>query len=119
MQSINITKLRETITLFARERNWEQYHVPKNIAMALSVEASELVEIFQWLTAEESIHLKDDPAKLKKVKDEIADIFVYLVRMIDLYDIDLEKAVASKMVENAKKYPVAKAKGNAKKYDEY
>jgi len=119
MQNLNITKLIEEIRKFAKDRNWEQYHIPKNISMALSVEASELVEIFQWLTPAESSNLKNDPIQIEKVKDEIADILVYLIRMVDLLDIDVNEALYNKMKKNAQKYPVDKAHGNAKKYDEY
>jgi len=119
MQNLNLTRLIEDIRQFAKARNWEQYHTPKNISMALSVEASELAEIFQWLTSEESYNVKKDATQIQKVKDEVADILVYLLRMVDLLDIDVNEAIKNKMKKNAEKYPVDKAHGNAKKYDEY
>jgi len=119
MQNLNVSKLIEDIRQFAKDRNWQPYHTPKNLSMALSVEASELVEIFQWLSAEESFEIKNSPDKLEKVEDEIADILVYLVRIVDILNIDINKAIVHKMKKNAEKYPVDKAHGNAKKYNEY
>lgn len=96
-----IEKLRE----FARERDWERYHTPKNLAMAMSVEMAELVEHFQWLTPEESQNVAADPAKLQAVGEEMADILLYLVRMADVLGVDLEQATQRKLVLNALKYP--------------
>ena len=96
-----IEKLRE----FARERDWERYHTPKNLAMAMSVEMAELVEHFQWLTAEESVALKQCPDKLTAVSEEMADILLYLVRMADVMGVDLEQAALRKIGLNAVKYP--------------
>jgi dCTP diphosphatase len=114
---LDLGKLKDKLIKFAKEREWEQFHSPKNLAMALSVESSELVEIFQWLTEEQSKRLPED--KMKDVRDEIADIFVYIVRMCTILDIDINDAVESKMKHNAEKYPVDKARGSAKKYNEY
>lgn len=96
-----IEKLRE----FARERDWNRYHTPKNLAMAMSVEMAELVEHFQWLTPEESQSVGNDPAKLTAVGEEMADILLYLVRMADVVGIDLEQAALRKIGLNAIKYP--------------
>ncbi len=117
--SVDITALKEKILAFAKDRDWEQFHSPKNLAMALNVEASELLEIFQWLTQEQSLHISKDPEKFQAVKDELADIFVYLVRIAGVLDINLSQEIESKMKKNAAKYPVGKAKGNAKKYTEF
>ena len=87
--------------------------------MALSVECSELLEIFQWLTEDQSNQIKNDPAMLSKVEDEVADIFVYLLRIISKTDIDLEKVVLNKMNKNAEKYPIELSRGNSKKYNDY
>ncbi len=119
MQIINITKLQEKIQDFAKNRDWEVYHTPKNLSMALSVEASELVEIFQWLTEKESFDLVMSNKKKERVADELADIMVYAVRMADIMNIDLSSAIESKIKKNSHKYPVHKARGNAKKYDEF
>lgn len=106
-------KLRE----FAEERDWNQFHSPKNLAMALSVEVAELVEHFQWLTEDQS-YIKD-PDKVEKIKHEIGDILIYLTRLSDKLDIDPLAAAKTKMMANERKYPVDKAKGNAKKYSEF
>ena len=93
---------------FAADRDWDQFHTPKNLAMALSVEASELLEIFQWLTPEQSNNIKDNSELMKSVKDEISDTLYYLLRMTDLLEIDLEEAVSKKMIENEKKNTLSK-----------
>jgi len=99
---------------FAQKRDWDQFHSPKNLAMALSVEVAELVEHFQWLTQAQSNNL--DPVKLAAVKEEIADVMIYLTRLADRLGIDPVQAAEEKMRLNEKKYPVEKAKGNAAKY---
>ena len=106
-----INKIQE----FANERNWERYHTPKNLAMALSGEVGELTEIFQWLSEEESKNLSDKD--LQSAKEEIADIFIYLLRLSTKLNIDLEEAVNEKLEINATKYPVDLARDNAVKYN--
>ncbi|MBC7711844.1 MAG: nucleotide pyrophosphohydrolase [Rhizobacter sp.] len=115
---MNLEKLKTEVDKFASDRDWDQFHSVKNLSMALSVESSELLEIFQWMTEEESNLVKNNPAKLEKVEDEAADIFVYLLRLTGKLNIDLEKAVINKMKKNAEKYPVELSRGNSKKYDE-
>jgi len=115
---LDLKNLKSKILVFAQKRDWEKFHTPKNIAMALSVEASELLEIFQWLTENESFQIKKNKKEKIKVEEELSDIFVYLVRLCDLLDIDLSKSVTKKMKKNAKKYPVKKSRGHAKKYYE-
>ena len=110
-------ELTKNLRKFARERDWEQFHSPKNLAMALSVETAELVEHFQWLTQAESNRL--DPAKLAEIKEEIADVMIYLTRLADRLGIDPLEAAEEKMRLNEKKYPVEKARGNAVKYTEF
>jgi len=105
------TKLRD----FAAVRDWERFHTPKNLAMALAAEAGELLELFQWLTETESAAL--DAAQREAVEHELADVLIYLLRLADRLDVDLDEAVARKMKINAEKYPVALARGNATKYD--
>ena len=100
---------------FARERDWEQFHTPKNLAMALSVEAGELMELFQWLTPEESRAVADDPAGARRLQEELADVLIYLVRLADVLGVDLEEAVEAKLQTNAGKYPIHLAYGNATK----
>ena len=111
-----IAALSAAVAAFARERDWEQFHTPKNLAMALSVEASEIAEIFQWLTEEQSKRLP--PKEVDHLRDELADTFVYLLKLAGHYKIDLIEAAHRKLEKNAKKYPVEKSKGIAKKYDE-
>jgi NTP pyrophosphatase (non-canonical NTP hydrolase) len=110
----NLDTLRQRIREFALARAWERYHTPKNLAMALAVEAAELLEPFQWLTAEQSRNLSAE--QHEAVRQEIADVLIYLTRLADLLDIDLLDAAASKLEINARKYPVHKAHGNALKY---
>lgn len=108
--------LRDRIREFARERDWDQFHSPKNLAMALAGEAGELLEIFQWLTEEQSRAL--DGKDLARARDEIADVLLYLVRLADRLGVDPLAAAHRKLEDNARKYPVDKARGNARKYDE-
>lgn len=102
---------------FAEERDWDQFHSPKNLSMALIAEAAELVEHFQWLTEEQSQSLS--PEKIAEVELELADIQVYLIRMADKLNIDLLDAVNKKLELNAIKYPADKVRGSSKKYTEY
>lgn len=111
-----LAKLSAAVDAFARERDWDQFHTPKNLAMALSVEASELAEIFQWLTPAQSRRLKGRARE--HLEEELADVFLYLLRLAGRYDVDLVEAGYSKMKKNALKYPVGKSKGLAKKYTE-
>jgi dCTP diphosphatase len=112
-----LEQLRLKLREFAAERDWDQFHSPKNLAMALSVEASELVECFQWLTEEQSRSLSAQ--QLAAVTDEIADIQLYLIRLADKLDVDIRNAVSDKFKKNEAKYPADKVRGSAKKYNEY
>ncbi len=96
-------ELRDALREFAAARGWREFHTPKNLAMALIVEAAELVEHFQWATAEESCHLS--PEKAAEVRDEVADVLIYLVEMADVLDIDLVTAAYDKIAKNAIKHP--------------
>ena len=111
---MDINHYKNKIQEFADERNWEQYHNPKNLVMALSGEVGELTEIFQWQNAEESKNLSDKD--LQSAKEEIADIFIYLLRISDKLGINVEDAVNEKLEINASKYPIELAKDNAVKY---
>ena len=106
--------LRRATADFAAERDWEQFHTPKNLAMALAGEAGELVEIFQWLTAEESVGVMSSP-RAQDVRDELADVLIYLVRLADVLEVDLIGAGFEKLQKNALKYPVEEVKGSAEK----
>ena len=115
--SNELNAIRDTVRIFVTERDWDQFHTPKNLSSALCVEAAELLEHFQWLqrgTAEEL-----GPAKLDQVRHEMADVLVYLVRLADKLDVDLGAAVEEKMILNRAKYPADKVRGDARKYDEY
>jgi NTP pyrophosphatase (non-canonical NTP hydrolase) len=116
MNPHGLTQLRDALRKFAEERDWDQYHSPKNLASALSVEAAELLERFQWLTEDQSRNLP--PEELQKVREEIADVLNYLVRLADKLDVNLLEAAREKIGKNAQKYPVDKARGSAKKYSE-
>ena len=113
----DLGELKERVRAFVAERDWDRFHSPKNLAMALSVEASELVELFQWLTEEESAAL--DGKQRQRVSEELADVLWFLVRLSDRLDIDLLAAAELKLAHNAKKYPANRVRGNSKKYDEY
>lgn len=114
MSSSDLISLTQRLREFADARDWDQFHSPKNLAMALSVEAAEIVEHFQWLSEEQSNNLPED-ARLK-VEAELADTLIYLVRLADKLDIDLLNAAQRKIEVNEQKYPVEKARGNARKY---
>lgn len=109
--------LRAALRRFATARNWEQFHSPKNLVMALSVEAAELLEHFQWLRQAESAALPR--AKRTQVEEEMADVLLYLIRLADRLDVDLIAAARRKMRLNARKYPVAKSRGSSRKYTEF
>lgn len=112
----DLEELKQRLRVFARERDWEQFHSPKNLAMAMIVEAGELVEQFQWLTEQQSQTL--DPSRREQVAQELADVLIYLVRLADRLEIDLLDAAARKIELNSRKYPVERARGSARKYDE-
>jgi dCTP diphosphatase len=101
---MDIKNIQKQLSDFADERDWDQFHNPKNLAMALSVEASELVEIFQWLTPEQAEEIMDS-SQSDHVKEEVADVMIYLLRLADKLDIDLESMVSDKIVKNGKKHP--------------
>jgi dCTP diphosphatase len=111
-----LTGLRDALRRFAAARDWRQFHTPKNLAMALAVEAAELLEHFQWLTPEQSARL--NARRKRAIADEIADVLLYLTRLADVLEIDALAAARRKIRVNARKYPVRRAKGNARKYSE-
>lgn len=115
--SDSLAELRKRIDQFVEERDWAQFHTPKNLAMAMIVEAAELVEQFQWDTPEESRQLS--PEKREAVSHELADTFVYLLRLAEVLEINLIEAANAKIDLNAKKYPVEKARGSNAKYTNY
>lgn len=112
-----LVDVRDALRRFAAERDWDQFHAPKNLAMALIVEAAEVVEHFQWLTAEESAVVSG--AERNAVGAELADVLFYLVRLADRLGIDLAAAATAKMTVNEARYPAARVRGSARKYSEY
>lgn len=106
----NWKELQDALIKFRNERDWEQFHNPKDLALALSIEAAELNELFLWKKAED--------ADQEKVKEELADVLAYAILLAEKYDLDINEIVLNKIKRNGEKYPVEKAKGTAKKYDE-
>lgn len=113
---MDLANLIADIRKFSEERDWRQFHTPKNLAASVNVEAAELLEIFMWLTPEQSLAL--GPDKLQEARDEIGDVLICLLNLADRIGIDPLEAAVQKMVKNRAKYPIEKAKGLAKKYDE-
>lgn len=116
--STTVGEMRERVLAFARERDWEQFHSPKNLSMALAAEAGELMEHFLWAESKDSAAPLADPARRRKIEDELADVVIYALEFANIGGIDLARAIEAKLAQNAAKYPVEKARGSAKKYTE-
>jgi dCTP diphosphatase len=116
MKLMDIAALQGRLRDFVERRDWNQFHSPKNLAMALASEVGELVELFQWLTEEQSRMMTNQPALKAPVAEELADIFIYSARMADVLQIDLERAIESKLGTNERRYPIHLSRGNAVKY---
>ncbi len=114
--SDSLVRLRDALREFAAARDWDQFHSPRNLATALAVEAAELLEPFQWLTDAQARDLS--PETRAAVEEELADVLLYLVRLADRLGVDLERAAFVKIARNGEKYPVEKARGSSRKYDE-
>lgn len=106
----DIKKITDKLIKFRNERDWEQFHNPKDLALAINIEAGELLENFLWKSPEE--------ANIEKIKEELADVFAYALLLAEKYDFDVKEIVLDKILKNGEKYPVDKAKGTAKKYNE-
>ncbi|MFF1729787.1 nucleotide pyrophosphohydrolase [Streptomyces sp. NPDC058247] len=106
MTELDVAGLQHRLAQFAEARNWEQYHTPKNLVAALSVEASELVEIFQWLTPQESADVMTDPETAHRVRDEVADVLAYLLQLCEVLGIDALAALSAKIDRNEARFPV-------------
>lgn len=117
--NLDLEKLHSRIQKFSDDRDWNQFHSMKNLAMALSVETSELLEIFQWMSEAESNSIQENSEKFQAFKDEMADVFIYLLRLSYKANLNLEEIILMKMEKNELKYPVDKVFGKSKKYDEY
>ena len=114
---MDLENIQKRLEKFAKDRNWEQFHTPKNLTMALSVEVAELVEIFQWSNSG-GLDEIDDFDTRKKIEEEIADIFIYLIKISGKLDLDLDKIIMNKIDINEKKYPIEKSFGSSKKSDD-
>jgi len=115
----NIESLKSKVKEFCDKRDWDQFHDAKELSIALSIEASELLEHFRWKTKEEVKEKMSKPEKVEEIKDEMADVLYFLLRIAQMENIDLSEALENKMEKNDKKYPVDKARGSNKKYNEY
>jgi dCTP diphosphatase len=113
-----VAELKTRLLAFVRERDWEQFHSPKNLSMALAAESGELMEHFLWATPEQSRGIAADAAKRGKIADELADVVIYALEFANITGLDVAAAIEAKMATNAKKYPVEKSKGRADKYTE-
>lgn len=113
-----IAELKTRVLDFVRARDWEQFHSPKNLSMALAAESGELMEHFLWATAEQSAAVARDPAKRDKIADELADVVIYALEFANITGLDVAAAIEAKMAANAKKYPVEKSRGRSDKYTE-
>jgi dCTP diphosphatase len=116
--STTVAELKSRVLAFVRERDWEQFHAPKNLSMALAAEAGELMEHFLWAGPEQSRAIAADPAKRAKIAEELADVVIYALEFANATGLDVAAAIEAKMVANAKKYPVEKARGRSEKYTE-
>lgn len=115
---INVEKLAASLQRFADDRDWQQFHSPKNLLLALTGEVGELCEIFQWMSEADSVAAAKHPSTAQAVNDELADVLMYLVRLSSVLGVDLNEAITSKLALNGQKYPVDKAKSTSKKYDQ-
>ena len=113
-----VQELKTRILTFVRERDWEQFHAPKNLSMALAAEAGELMEHFLWATPDQSAAIATDPVKRAKIADELADVVIYALEFANATGLDVAAAIEAKMAANAKKYPVEKSRGRSNKYTE-
>jgi len=113
-----VAELKSRVLAFVRERDWEQFHAPKNLSMALAAEAGELMEHFLWATPEQSRAVAADAAKRAKIAEELADVVIYALEFANATGLDVAAAIEAKMVANAKKYPVEKSRGRSDKYTE-
>ncbi|ELI9042549.1 TPA: nucleotide pyrophosphohydrolase [Pseudomonas aeruginosa] len=116
---VDVGQLAAALERFAAERNWAQFHSPKNLVMALTGEVGELSEIFQWMDEEQSKNAARHPDTAQAVQDELADVLMYLVRLASVLGVDLDAAVRQKLEQNNRKYPVEKARNSSKKYDQF
>ncbi|MGE9291292.1 MAG: nucleotide pyrophosphohydrolase [Puniceicoccales bacterium] len=113
-----LQEIKDRVLAFARERDWEQFHSPKNLSMAIAAESGELLEHFLWMESTASREVADDPDRIAKVREELADIVIYAIEFANMTGTDLAETIEKKMSHNAAKYPVDKARGRSNKYTE-
>ena len=114
-----IKYLKQKLARFVKDRDWKQFHSPKNLSMSIAIEAAELMEMFQWSTIEESHAVLKDKKKLEAIKDELADVALFVMEFCNMFDIDLSSAILKKLKKNAQKYPAALVRGKSHKYTYY
>jgi NTP pyrophosphatase (non-canonical NTP hydrolase) len=112
MDATDLSTLRSRVKAFAAERNWERFHDPKNLVMALTSEVGELTELFQWLTPQEGVEAMRDPKRGEAIRDEMADVLYYVLRLSDVLDVDLERALSEKLEKNKARYPAVITRGS-------
>jgi len=115
---MDIQKIQADLAQFAAERDWDKFHSPKNLTMALAGEAGELVALFQWMSEDESANIPANSHKHARIREEMADVFIYLAQLAYVLDVDIEQTVNDKIADNVKRYPIELSKGNALKYTE-
>jgi NTP pyrophosphatase (non-canonical NTP hydrolase) len=113
---MDVAQIQTDLARFAAEREWQRFHSPKNLSMAIAGEAGELVSLFQWLSEDESRKIAEDELKMNRICDEMADVLIYLLRLADVLNVNVQQIIDTKIAANAIKYPVALSKGNAIKY---
>lgn len=117
-KTTNISELRDTVRSFIEHRDWSKYHNPKDVAISIAIEAAELIELFQWVKESELRTITEDPKKLSRLKEELADVMIYCLSLANVLNIDISQAISKKITENENKYPAEQVKGNYKKYTE-
>ena len=115
---VDVDALARALEKFATDRDWARFHSPKNLVMALTGEVGELSELFQWMPEEASRHAASDPRLAEPLRDELADVLLYLVRLASVLGVDLDEAARQKLAKNAQRYPIATAYGSSRKYTE-
>ena len=117
-ENTTVSSLKEKVAAFRDERDWLKFHNPKDLSIALSVESAELQELFLWKGCQSTEKVRGDAKLIRRIKEEMADVGIYLLSLTDVLNVDLSEAVIQKLAQNASKYPVDKSKGSSKKYDE-
>jgi dCTP diphosphatase len=117
--TVDISYLRQKVENFVQERDWTKYHHPKELAISITLEAAELLELFQWKEKEDLSQLKKNPELIQKMKEELADIMIYCINLANRTDIDISEAILEKLSKNEEKYPISLVKGKSNKYSDY